>query len=224
MVRGAMRGLLEETIGAHGGLDAWSAQDSVKLGLRSGGLAFRSKGRPEAMGGASATIATSGQHVVFEPYPRPGERGVFVGSEAWIEDAAGSVIARTDRPRGLRWQPVDMLAFAGAALWSYISFPFVLGRPEFAVRELPSRRLEVTVGNGIVTHSGRHVLWIGDDGLIHRHDYTAEAMGRFAFAANVVLEHGRLGDLVLATRRRVTPRLLGRPLPGPTLVWIEITV
>src|SRR6516164_5983997 len=56
-----------------------------------------------------------------------------------------------------------------------------------------------------------------------QHDYTAEAFGSSAKAANVVLEHKIRDAIPFPHRRRVTPRAPdGTPRGGPTLIWIEI--
>ncbi len=49
-------------------------------------------------------------------------------------------------------------------------------------------------------------------------------VGGWAKAAHALEENREFGGLVFPTRRRVTPRgPANRALPGPTLVWIELT-
>jgi hypothetical protein len=75
---------------------------------------------------------------------------------------------------------------------------------------------------GTVTHCAVQLLHIDDDGLIRRHDYTARAVGQWARATQTLNEYKSFGGVSVATRRRVTPRLAGRFVPAPTLVWIRI--
>ena len=68
----------------------------------------------------------------------------------------------------------------------------------------------------------RQTIWIDDDGLVRRHDYTALAFGRWATASQHLDGYRSFDGLQVATRRRVVPRLVGVRMPGPRLVWIEI--
>lgn len=232
-------GLLERAIAAQGGRDRWAALDAVRLRVTSGGLAFASKGQGRAVRGALATVSTRGQRVTIDPFAGAAHVGVLDGAETRIEDASGRVVARrSGRPGGLarlrrlvRWDDLEMLGFAGAALWTYASLPFVAERPGYSTREVGSRRygsevlhgLEIELPPEVRTHSPRQVLWFDDAGLLRRHDYTALAFGRLARAAHHVGGHREIDGLVVGTRRRVVPRAPGgAALPGPTLVWIEL--
>jgi hypothetical protein len=131
------------------------------------------------------------------------------------------------RPRRLlHWSAADVAAFAGAAIWTYLLIPFVLHRPGFELQALPPRqglrRLRVRFPTAVATHSPEQVLHVDGDGLIRRHDYTALAFGRWARAAQTLHAYRSFDGLLVATRRRVTPRMAGRSTSRPTLVWIEI--
>lgn len=224
-------GLLAETLAAHGGADRFAARPEIAVRISSGGLAFSSKGQRKAVRDAEARVSTSGQRVVYDPYGGAGRRGIFEAGDVRIEDADGSVVSeRRDARsafRGIRhalwWDALDMLYFAGQALWTYLSLPFVLERPGYEVEELEGRRLRVTFPPNVHTHCREQVLHVDERGLIRRHDYTAEPIGSWSKAANLSLEHGSADGLVLGTRRRVYPRGPGdRVLPAPRLVWIEL--
>jgi hypothetical protein len=104
----------------------------------------------------------------------------------------------------------------------------LLTRAGLTVTEAPPsdqgwRRLEVGFASDVHTHSPRQTLHVDSAGLICRHDYTAEPVGRWARAAHHCSEHRHFGGLVFPTRRRVHPRGLGgRSLRGPTLVALDI--
>jgi hypothetical protein len=115
-------------------------------------------------------------------------------------------------------------------MWTYVSTPFVFARQDYALRELEPwqeggqswRRLAVTFPDGVHTHSREQVFYIDADGLIRRHDYTAEPFGGWAKAVHYCLEHRTFDGLVVPTRRRVYPRRRdNRPRSGPLLVWVE---
>src|SRR2546429_1386688 len=69
--------VLERAIEAHGGRALWEGAGEVCVRVSSGGLAFSSKLQGSAVRGVEARIATTGQHVTFDPYPRAGTRGVL---------------------------------------------------------------------------------------------------------------------------------------------------
>ncbi|NTV43073.1 MAG: hypothetical protein HGA63_07210 [Syntrophobacteraceae bacterium] len=58
---------------------------------------------------------------------------------------------------------------------------------------------------------------------MRRLDYTAEVVGQWAHAAHFCEGYRDFGGFKAPTRRRVRPLWWGsRPLPGPTLVALEI--
>jgi hypothetical protein len=217
--------LVAEAIDAHGGLDRWRSRDAVRLRISSGGVAFATKGQGDAVRGLSASVATTGQRVTFDDYPEAGTRGIFEDGAVRIERDGAVLDSRAGGRRKLRWDALDMLAFAGAALWTYISLPFVLADDAYAVDELPGRRLRVTFPRDVVTHCPTQVLHLDDRGLIARHDYTALGFGRWARAAQGCRWHAEIDrGIVTATQRRVHPRLpRGRPFTPLLLVWIELS-
>jgi hypothetical protein len=232
--------LLEQAISAQGGRSVWESAEEIRVGLSAGGLAFGSKLQGRAVRNVQASVSTSGQHVVFAPYPRPGQRGILLADgTVRIETDAGEVLESRAHAReafaGLRhklwWDRLDMLYFGTQALWTYMSAPFVFAREGYAVRELEPwtegaerwRRLAVTFPEHVHTHSREQVFHFDGDGLLRRHDYTAEPIGGWATAAHYCEEHRTFDGLVVATHRRVYPRRRdNRRRVGPLLVWIEL--
>ncbi|MGH2723517.1 MAG: hypothetical protein ACRDI0_04485 [Actinomycetota bacterium] len=164
---------------------------------------------------------------------------MFEPDRVRIESGDGDIVV--DRPdpraafRGIRhtlwWDHLDVLYFAGYALWNYLNAPFLLLRPGIEARELEPRddhgevlrRLEVGFPPDVPTHSRRQVFHFDGSGLLRRLDYTAEVFGGWARAAHHCDGHRDAGGLVVATRRRVVPGgRRGSALPFPTLVWIRL--
>jgi hypothetical protein len=86
------------------------------------------------------------------------------------------------------------------------------------------RRLRVNFPEDLDTHSRRQTFYVDSGGLLRRHDYVAEVVGRWAKAAHLCADHVEADGLVFPSRRWVRP--IGprnRPLPMPTMVWIELT-
>lgn len=186
-------------IAAHGGLAQWRRTTAISLQLSSGGLAFATKGQRTALQNLCATVATTGQVVDLHA---PGWSYRF---EHVIPKA-----------RGLVWSTADVAAFAACALWTYVSMPFVL--PELDVEE-HENRLVVEFPAWLRTHSPKQVLHIDDNGLIRQHDYTALDFGRWAQASQAMSHYQEVDGLMIATRRRVRPRMWPH---RPLLVWINV--
>jgi hypothetical protein len=194
--------LRDAAIDAHGGLERWRRLGSIEATVRCGGIAFPMKGQRGTLRRVRATVDPHRPHAVLEGV------GTFSGEDP---RPAGM-------PRRLRWTQADITHFAGYALWNYLAMPFLLVEHEIEVRELPRRRLRLSFPPGFPTHSREQTLWLSEDAVIERLDYTADPIGPWARARNVCLENRRVDGLLLAVRRRVAPR----GLPGPTLVSIAI--
>jgi len=221
--------LAEQIVEAHGGAALWNRLQAIQVRLEFGGTAFRVKLLRVPIRG-TMVVERAGQRVTFEPYPVPGQRGVFEGSEVRIESADGQVLSRRSQPRAafrdfrhrLWWDSLDLVYFAGQAGWTYFSVPFVLTNPAYELEEI-WRRLKVRFPPDIHTHCRQQVFYADNRGLIRRHDYTAEPFGAWAKAAHYSTGHRDFDGLVAATCRRVHLRRAdGLPRPHPTLVWINI--
>jgi hypothetical protein len=232
------RELAQRAIAAHGGLALWESASAVHVKISSGGFAFASKLQGAAVREVEARVSTRGQQVVFTPYPRPGQRGVLEDGSVRIETDDGELVQAREHPRGafadlrhkLWWDQLDILYFGAYAMWTYVSTPFVLAEEGYALRELEPwkengehwRRLAVTFPEHIHTHSREQIFYIDANGLIRRHDYTAEPFGSWAKAAHYCLEHKDFEGLLIPTRRRVYPRKRdNRPRSHPRLVWVD---
>jgi hypothetical protein len=235
--RSAELTLAEEMIEAYGGAPLWNRLDAVQFRLAFGGTGFRLKLLKPVRG--TIVVDHAGQHVTIEPYPSAGQQGVFEGSEVRIESADGRVLSRRSEPRPafrnfrhfFWWDALDMLYFAGYAMWTYTSVPFVLTDPAYELRQAGTwdegsetwRKLHVSFPPGIHTHSRDQVFYVDERGLIRRHDYTAEPFGLRARAAHYNTGHQDFGGIVVPTRQRVyPPKADGSPRRRPTLVWIDV--
>lgn len=219
MSAAATRDLAAEVADAHAS-SKLAAADHITISFSSGGLAFRTKGQGDALARVEASLRPHRQQITLTgATPRP-----------WTVEVADSadLHSRLSRlrvgSRRLRWEPEDLGAFAAAAIWTYLTLPLLLDRAESVhrLRDTRShRRLRIALPSTVAGHSRMQTLHVGPDSLIHRHDYTATAFGRWARAAQVVGAYQTFDGVPIGTARTVTPRV-GRPLPAPTLVWIRI--
>jgi hypothetical protein len=233
--------LLDEVVAAHGGRARWAEAGAVVLRVRTGGALILAKRQRPALPPFEVRASTAEPRAVIRPFPAPGQVGVFDGIAdlVRIETEDGRLVAERSRPRAefrrvcrlVRWDELDMLYFAGYALWGYATQPFSLLRPGVEAWRLPDRfedgerrrRLAVRFPPGLPVHSAGQIFHIDDAGRIRRNDYTAVVVGGWAKAAHLVDDHLEAGGLLIPRRRRVYPRARsGAPRPGPRLVWIDV--
>jgi hypothetical protein len=235
--------LLDEILEAHGGLERWRAARAVRARVRSGGFLVRTRVPGNRFADYRLTVDVQEPRTVMDPFPRTGQRGVFDRGEARIEGEGGEVLASRADPRGaffggaglrrnLRWDALDSTYFAGYAMWNYMTTPYLLTRPGVEVSEgkpwrqgeQELRRLEVIFPEGLDTHSRRQTFYFDARGVLRRHDYVAEVVGRRARAAHYCADHAQAGGLVFPTRRWVRPIGPGnRSLRFPTMVSLELS-
>jgi hypothetical protein len=231
--------LLAEVIEAHGGRERWQASEKLIVQASAGGLAVAAKLQPRGLQTREVLVATDQQRVVFTPYAGQGHRGVFERGAVRIEAADGSIIDERSQPRDdlrsprrlLWWDRLDLLYFAASSMWTYMAMPFIFTRTGFDVSALDPwvergevwRRLAVTFPADVHTHSRQQVFYVGDDGLIRRHDYTAEEFGGWARSAHYWFDYHPFDGLIVPRMRRVLPRRSdGRSRGHPLLVWINV--
>jgi hypothetical protein len=234
-------GLLDEVLAAHGGLERWRAVTALTAHGSFGGL-LRSRLPGNRMADVTVRVQVAEQHAVFDGFPGEDQRAVFDRGEVRIETHDGELIksrrnaraafaGRSGLRRNLRWDALDAAYFAGYAWWNYLTTPFLLTREGLTVTEGDAspaaaqhwRRLEVSFPPDIHTHSPRQTFHVDSAGLIRRHDYIAQPVGRWAHAAHYCSDHRRIAGLVFPTRRRVRPRGPGgRSLRKPILVALDI--
>jgi hypothetical protein len=231
-----MSGLMEGVLDAHGGLERWRAVTALTAHGRFGGL-LRSRFPGNRMVNVNVRVELAEQRTVFLGFPQDDQQAVFDRGDVRIETRDGEPISarRNARDafaglsafrRNFRWDALDAAYFAGYAWWNYLSMPILLTREGVSVAEGDAwseagdrwRRLEVGFPPDIHTHSQRQTFYIDVAGLIRRHDYVAEPVGRWARAAHYCDDHRHFNGLVIPTRRRVRPR----GLPNPILVALDI--
>ena len=231
--------ILHEALEAHGGMGYWNSIGALDAEISARGFLFTAKRRP-VLDHVRMRAYTYEPRFTFLDFPKPGlSAELLANNRVQILDSDGTIIAERDNPRaafhGIRhlfsWDDLDFVYFAGYATWNYLTAPFMLMRKGFNVEALEPlegeigklARLQVTFPADFPTHSRQQIFYFGDDRLLRRLDYTAEVVGGWAHAANLCEEYRTFDKLVVPTRRRVLPLPFGhRPLPGPTLVEIEV--
>lgn len=230
--------IIDQIIQAHGGIEAWKKVKTLHVKASCGGIALPLKGKPRVFANYEAKIFPEQPYVVITPFPKQGYQGGFFRNKVWIENIRGETVKDRSDPRDnfskfrrkLWWDDLDALYFGGYVLWNYLTLPFFLLRPELKIKELEPwkegqkkwRRLEVQFPEDFPTHCQRQTFYIDERGMIRRHDYTAEVIGRWAKASRYLSRPKEFSGLIFPTRYRIWPRLRGRPFKGITLVSINI--
>ena len=203
--------LLDECLAAYGGLDRWRAEEAIEVRMSANGHAFALRGNRRPVSDTRVRVRTTGQHVQFFDWPRPGETAVMTSEECRIGDQS-----RREPRFGRRWDELDFLAFGGAAMWTYMALPFVLA--DWGAEELSRRRLRFTVPEPIKSHCREQTIHLDAAGLIVRHRYTSEAFGRWARGDHRSSRFVTFDGLPVPTRRRV------RLTPvGPVAVKVDVS-
>lgn len=231
------RGLLHEVCAAHGGLDRWRAVESIEAHVAAGGLAFASRGQPSALRDFQATVQPAARRVRLRGFGRPGWRGEWTPARMRLHDDTGALVGERAHPRAhfdrwaaklIGWDRLDLLCFAGYALWNYLSFPFLLTLPGVTVEErtdgAAGPRLRARFDADFPTHSPEQTFLFDSALRLTRHDYVTTPFARWAAVAHLCLASERADGLVFYTHRRVYPRIGARVvLAWPRLVRIRIT-
>jgi hypothetical protein len=231
--------ILHEAIEAHGGMVYWNSLAALDAEISVSGFLFTAKRRP-VLHRVRMRAYTSEPRFAFLDFPKPGQTAELIGTdEVHILDSEGTIVAQRKNPRaafrGIRrqffWDDLDFIYFGGYATWNYLTAPFILGGKGFQVEALDPlpgtlgqlTRLQVTFPSDVPTHSLQQIFYFDDQRLLRRLDYTAEVVGGWAHAAHLCEEYRTFDRLKAPTRRRALPLLFGhRPMPGPTLVEIEV--
>jgi hypothetical protein len=152
--------------------------------------------------------------------------------------------ARAPRPREAfkghalesPWDHLHRLYFAGHAKWTYLNLPFVAARPDVDAQEIDPwqdesgqkwRRLRLTFPSQIATHTSMQDLYIDDNGLIVRHDYSVDVIPA-PLAAHHLYHYADYDGIMFPSLRKVVP-LNADGRPGPLddpeglLIGIELS-
>ncbi len=120
-----------------------------------------------------------------------------------------------------------LIFFCGVAVWSYLTTPFLLARPDVLVEELPPwqennelwRRLRARFPPHLVTNAPEQIFYFDEHGLQRRTDHDLFGMN----VANYSWAHQTFSGIVVPTLRR--SQMLqadGTVIAKPVLIDVEI--
>ncbi|WP_120321160.1 hypothetical protein [Catellatospora citrea] len=234
-----MNELLTRAIEAHGGSRRWRELTQARATIVSGGSLFARKGLPQDPAPRQMTVRLHEERASITPFGAPDQKTDFTPARIAVQKLDGRVVAERQDPRTsfsghvleTPWDALDRAYFNGYALWTYLTTPFLLAMPGFAVTEIEPwregdelwRGLRATFPPEIASHSTDQDFYFGPDHLLRRHDYHVDVAGGFA-AAQYVYDCVEADGIVLPTRRRAYRRDSdGRSIPDEVMVSIDLS-
>jgi hypothetical protein len=234
-----MSDLLDEVLAAYGGRAAWESKQQITARQFFGGALWALKGHPGALDDVQVTVDLHREHTRQEPFFAEGHHTDFTPGRIAVEDADGAVVEELLDPRSsfagheftTPWTRLQLAYFSGYAMWTYVTEPLSLTFPGVQADEIDGwtedgrdfRRLLITYPDSIATHSPQQTLYIGDDGLIFRRDYTVDIAGGTP-GAEYTTGFVEVSGLMIPTTRMIYPHdEHGVRLPEPLVVSIRLT-
>lgn len=234
-----MNSLVQLTIDVHGGLERWQKLQHVSAHLKNGGILWALKHQAGVLEDVDVRVALARQWVSHSPFGAPDRRTSFEPQRVAIETTDGRLVEERLQPRdsfaGHRvdtpWDRLQLAYFAGYAMWTYLTTPFLFTMDGVASEELEPwhengetwRRLKVTFPPAIATHSTVQTFYFDLEGMIRRHDYDADVLGGVP-AAHYVHEYQEFSGILVPTRRQVLGRNAdGTAAPEPSIVTIDLS-
>lgn len=234
-----MNDLAKLTIDAHGGLERWQQLAQASAHLQTGGVLWTLKGQAGTIAEVDVRVALQHEWASHSAFNAAGLRTSFAPHRVALETHDGRVLDERLAPResfaghqiDTPWDRLHLAYFAGYAMWTYLTVPFVFATKDVVTEELAPwhergerwRRLRVTFPAAIATHSTVQEFYVGANGLLTRHDYAVEVIGGSP-AAHYVYDYREFSGVMVPTRREVFPRQPdGRPAPDPLLVSIRLS-
>lgn len=234
-----MHPLVEKTINAHGGLERWSSFSTVTAHLKQGGALWMLKGQAGRLDDTNVTVGLHEEWASHHPFGEGGLVSSFKPDLVKLKDAAGNVIESLHNPRAsfaghaldTPWSQIQLAYFAGIAMWTYLTMPFLLAAPGVQVEEVGPwqekeetwTRLKVTFPPTIATHSTIQTIYVDAHGLLKRHDYDVEIAGNTP-GAHYIDGYVEVQGLKFPTIRRIFPRQPdGQAMAEPLVVSIDLS-
>jgi hypothetical protein len=234
-----MNDLAQLTINAHGGTQRWRQFAYVSAHVRARGVLWTLKHQQGVLDDVTVRVALHREWASHTPFVESNARTSFEPHRVALETTQGRVIEERLNPRAsfaghemeTPWDRLQLAYFAGYAMWTYLSTPFLLTMDGVSSEELSPwredgetwRRLKVIFPMGIATHSTVQTFYIGSDGLLKRHDYSVEISGDSP-AAHYVHDYRETSGILVPTRRRVFRRRPdGTSVRDPFLVTLDLS-
>jgi len=217
-----MDNLLKRVLAAHGGIENWNKVSKITAHLSLGGPFWAARGWPDLYSEQTVTLNPHREQISFSPFTAP-ERISVLNVEPErisIETRDGRLLEESIRPResfplpfvneSTRWNALQVAYFTSAALWNYLTAPFVFAQPGVETQELEPweesgmkwRRLRVKFPKTIANHNAEQTFYFDGAFMQRRMDYSPDVTGNPP-VAHYTHDHKTFGGFVFPTRRLV---------------------
>lgn len=217
-----MDNLLTAVLDAHGGLPNWAKATRITAQMSLGGPFWGARGWPDVYLKQTVTLDPHREHITFAPFTAANRVSVLdVDPErVAIRTTYGHIVEERVNPResfptafvdsSTPWDAIQVAYFTSAAVWNYLTEPFVFTRPGVETREIEPwtedaqtwRRLAVTFPNTIANHNADQVFYYDNQFMQRRMDYSPDVTGKPP-VAHYTHDHKIFGGFVFPTRRLV---------------------
>lgn len=217
-----MGNLLESVLESHGGLNNWARTTKIEAKMSLGGPFWAARGWPDVYSKQTVSLDPHRERIEFKPFTKSDlTSALSVGPErVSITNARGEVVEERTNPRGAfplpfdptstPWDALQVAYFTSAAVWNYLTAPFVFTQPGVEAREITPwaegdetwRRLAVTFPRTIANHNAEQVFYYDNRLMQRRMDYSPDVTGNPP-VAHYSDDHRTFDGFVFATRRRV---------------------
>ena len=214
--------LLADVLDAHGGLDNWDRVSELTAQLSLGGPFWAARGWPDIYAGQTVTLDAHREHITFTPFTTPARTSVLDVDPERVEihTADGAVIEDRSCPRNssplpfdqlaTKWDAIQVAYFTSAAVWNYLTEPFVFTYPGVEAHEIEPwqeggetwRRLAVSFPATIANHNAEQVFYYDEQFMQRRMDYSPYVTGSPP-VAHYSYDPKTFDGFVFPTRRRV---------------------
>lgn len=230
--------LASEIIDAHGGLSRWRSFSSLSAHLVQGGVLWTLKGKAGVLDDTNVTIDLRRERASHAPFGDTSRKSIFTPALVELRSADDETLEFLENPRAsfaghtleTPWSDLQLAYFAGCAMWTYLTMPFLLAEDGVESHEIEPwdekgeswRRLRIRFPETIATHSTEQTLYVGADGLLKRHDYNVEIAGDTP-GAHFVSDYVEVEGLMFPTKRRIYPRQPdAQAMSEPLVVSIDL--
>lgn len=217
-----MDNLLTKVLDAHGGLENWAKVTKLTAEMSLGGPFWAAREWPDVYEKQTVTLDPHREHITFAPFTAENRMSVLdvAPERVAIMTLDGRTLEERIDPRqsfptpfidaSTPWDAVQVAYFTSAAVWNYLTAPFVFMQPGVMAAEIEPwledgqvwRRLAVTFPKTIANHNADQTFYYDDLFLLRRMDYSPDVTGQPP-VAHYTFNHKMFDGFVFPTRRQV---------------------